>query len=205
MSTRDHHTIDAGAPAALALDLAGRLTGSRCPDAPVRLARLAALLPEPAADPVDDLAAVAAMMRTQLIARPDGALLLPEVLAAGAGHPAALVVAAAGAARLRGMAIGIIGYGPRTWLAHEHPCRPLIVDPIEPGGLLDARALGIDLHWRCAHELAAGCLDLIVARAERTGDLCEALVAARLRSDLQTHWFGGDDTDELAALQARLN
>lgn len=195
------------APDSLLLTLAQELTGRRCPEAPRRLARLARLLPPPATDPLDDLVAIAAMMRRELRPRPHGSLLLPEVLEAGVGHPAALVVAAAGAARARGMTVAVVGHGPRTWLAHERPCDPLIIDPIEPEELVDGRTLGIDLHWRCAQELAADTLRLIAARAERSGNLCGALTATRLRCDLaETNgWAGDDAAAELAGLRARCN
>ncbi|MDP2711098.1 MAG: hypothetical protein Q8O56_07750 [Solirubrobacteraceae bacterium] len=205
------HRNDVGggtiAAESLLLGIAEGLTGKRCPRASLRLRQLAGHLPEPAVDPLDDLVAVAALMRSELRPRPDGGLLLPDVLRAGVGHPAAIVVAAAAAARARGMLVAVVGHGPRTWLAHERPCEPFIVDPIEPDGLVDGRTLGVDLHWRCAHDLALGTLDLIVARGERAGDLCGALAAARLRCELATaHGRAVDDAvHELRRLRARLN
>lgn len=204
---RDHAGQGAIAPESLLLSLAEQLTGHRCSRAPLRLRQLAGHLPAPAADPLDDLVAVAALMRSELRSRPDGALLLPDVLRAGAGHPAAIIVAAAAAARARGMLVAIVGHGPRTWLAHERPCEPFVVDPIEPDGLIDGRTLGVDLHWRCAHDLAAGTLDLVVARAERAGDLCGALAAAGVRCELATVHGGAvdDAAHELHRLRSRLN
>ena len=59
--------------------------------------------------------------------------------------------------------------------------------------------LGVDLHWRCAHELAALTLGVVAARARRTGDLDLALRVVGARMALPV------DHGELAEAQARMN
>jgi hypothetical protein len=104
------------------------------------------------------------------------ALLLPDVLRAGAGDPAGVALAVAAAAQRAGLAIDVVGHDDTLLLAH-----PDATQVVEPSGrLLDGRTLGVDLKWRCAHETAATILDRIAARAERTGDLALATAARAL-------------------------
>ena len=56
-----------------------------------------------------------------------------------------------------------------------------MLDPAHPARLLDARRLGCDLHWRCAHESAHAVLEHVAERAERVLDLPTALACAALR------------------------
>jgi hypothetical protein len=131
------------------------------------------------------------------------ALLLPDVLRARAGDPAAVVLAVAAAAQRAGLTIDVVapatkGSDPSTTrfraeqgfsyehdvegsdplLLLAHPGTPMVVEA--SGRLLDGRTLGVDLEWRCAHETAATILDRISARAERTGDLALATAARAL-------------------------
>ena len=62
------------------------------------------------------------------------------------------------------------------------------------GGLL-----GVDLDWRCAHELAALTLGVVAERAARSSDLDLALRVVRARMTLPV------EHGEIAALRARLN
>ena len=56
--------------------------------------------------------------------------------------------------------------------------------PRRAGRPVRGRLLGVDLHWRCAHELAALTLGVAAARAERAGDLDLALRVVRARMTL---------------------
>jgi hypothetical protein len=141
------------------------------------------------------------------------ALLLPDVLRARAGEPAGVTLAVAAAAERAGLAIDVVAGRtagdapawaevPSETLFLAHPDTPLIVEA--SGRLLDGRTLGVDLQWRCAHETAATILDLLAARAERTGDLALAIAARALTLPLE------DDSRafrarEHARLLARLN
>ena len=145
-----------------------------------RLAALARRLPE-TDDPATELHALGRTLADQLPPRLSGPLLLPDALAAGHGHPAALAVAGAGIARSAGLPIGIVGHGRRLYLAHEELDGPFIVDPRRPADLADARRLGCDLSWRCAHETVHALIDHVAERAEREFDVPTAMAAAALR------------------------
>ncbi len=164
-----------------------------------RLAMLARRLPAPGA-PEADLTAVAALLVRHL---PSGAgaypVLLPDALRAGRAHPLAAAAAGVAIARRAGMAIGVVGAGERVWLAHEDEDCELVVAPGARGGPFDGRALAVDLHWRCAHELAALTLHAVAVRARRTGDTDLALRVVRARMALPV------EHGELRELRSRLN
>jgi hypothetical protein len=143
-----------------------------------RLAMLARMLPQPS-EPAADLAAVSTLLRERLPR--GGPVLLPDALRAGRAHPLAAAAAGVTAARRAGMAIDVVGHGDRIWLAHERGGCTLVVDAGSPTGPFDGRALGVDLHWRCAHELAALTLEVVAERAQRAGDLDLALRVVRAR------------------------
>ncbi len=167
---------------------------------------LAARLPAPGGDPIHELACVAGLLRDGLRSDEIGSLALSEVLVDGGGHPLTTAAAVVCAARRRGLAIDLVGHGPRVWIAHEAAGSPYVVDPADPCAAFDARALGIDLHWRCAHELALVILDGVVERAERCGDLAWALHAADLRARLPMEASDADSRrTEVQRLRARLN
>jgi regulator of sirC expression with transglutaminase-like and TPR domain len=105
-------------------------------------------------------------------------LLLPEVLRRRGGDPAGVAVAAVVLAQTAGYPVGLVGCGPRLLVAHHFSDEPLAVDPV--AGVIDARGVGRDLHWRCAHESAAVILEGASERAERRGDLPAAIAAEAL-------------------------
>lgn len=188
----------------LALD--GELRVEGVDGAVTALAGLAARLPEPGGDPIHELACVAGLLRDDL--RPDssGSLALSEVLADGGGHPLATAAAAVCAARRRGLGVDLVGHGAQVWIAHEEATSPYVVDAADPRAAFDARALGVDLHWRCAHELALVMLDVVVDRAERCGDLAWALHVAGLRAGLPMAESDADSRrTDVQRLRARLN
>jgi hypothetical protein len=189
----------------LALGLAAELG---CPedDARAQLRAFARDLPAPAADaPIDDLEAVRCLVAA-LAPAPDGTLLLPLALDGG-GHPAVVAVAAAAVAEAAGLDVEPVGdAGGRLYLAHHALAAPMVIDPAAPRHLLDARTLGVDLHWRCAHETALCLLDHVIARPVRPGDLATALAASALRfalplEEAARHAVAADH----ARLVARLN
>jgi hypothetical protein len=164
-----------------------------------RLAMLARRLPAPTGDPLTELAAVGSLLREHLPPGGPGApLLLPDALRAGRAHPLAAAAAGVAAGRRAGMEIELVGAGDGVWLAHAAGS-PLVVDPGAPTAPFDGHALGVDLHWRCAHELAALTLDRIAARAERSGDLDLALRVVRARTTLPV------EHADVPALRARMN
>ena len=91
---------------------------------------------------------------------PGRALLLPDVLRARAGDPAAIAIVAAAAAECAGLRVDIVSDGESLYLAH--PEAPMV---IEPGAarLFDGHTLGVDLLWQCEHETAAAILDRLQA------------------------------------------
>jgi hypothetical protein len=165
-----------------------------------RLAMLARRLPAATGDPARDLAAVAELLRDHLAPGGSAApLLLPDALRAGRAHPLAAAAAGVAAAHRAGLPVEVVGNGDRVWLAHAEGGPPLVVDPGAPAEPFDGRALGVDLHWRCAHELAVLTLNELAARAERRGDLDLALRVVRARMALPV------EHGELAAARASLN
>ena len=131
------------------------------------------------------------------------ALLLPDVLAARAGAPSGVALVAAAAAQRARLAVEVVGVADRLYLAH--PGATLVVDPAS-GEILDGHELGVDLLWRCAHEVVATVLDRVAERAERTGDLALAMAARAVTLTLPLE----DDSrayrvDEHRRLLARLN
>jgi enoyl-CoA hydratase/carnithine racemase len=166
---------------ALALGLAAELG---CPegDARARIQALADGLPAPGS-PRAQLEAVRGLVDA-LGPAASGTLLLPRALDGG-GHPAIVAVGAIATAARAGYAVEPVGdAGGRLYVAHAELAEPLVVDPRAPECLLDARALRVDLHWRCAHETALCVLDHAIAQAERTGDLATMLAASALRLSL---------------------
>ena len=177
-------------------------------DGPWVEARLTALgrrLPD-TDDPASELHALGQMLAEHRPARGAGPLLLPDAIAAGCGHPAALAVAGTGIARAAGIPVGLVGHGRRLYLAHEELDGPFIVDPRRPARLFDARRLGCDLTWRCAHETAHAVLEHVAERAERELDLPTAMTSAALRLMLPLDDDARADAEaEHVRLLARLN
>jgi hypothetical protein len=145
-----------------------------------RLEALARSL-EPSDDPASELHGVGRLLAARIPPDGDGALLLPDALAEGCGHPVAVAVAGAGIAARAGIRAGLVGHGRRLYLAHEQLDGPLLVDPARPERLIDARSLRCDLLWRCAHESACAVLEHVSERAERRLDLATATACAALR------------------------
>jgi hypothetical protein len=145
-----------------------------------RLEALARRLP-PTDDPATELHALGRSLAEHLPPCAGGALLLSDAIAAGRAHPAAVAIAGAGIARAARIPVGIVGHGRRLYLAHEQLDGPFIVDPCRPARLVDARGLGCDLLWRCAHESAHAVLEHVAERAERELDLPTAMATAALR------------------------
>ena len=163
----------------LALALAEEL-GCDTAGAPEAVRRLAAELPRDA-EPQAALEALSGLALRRLRGRGD-ALLLPDVLRRGGGDPAGVAVALAIAAQAAGYATGLIGGGGLLLVAHHVSEESLVVDPAR--GLVDARTLGAELNWRCAHESAAEILERVSERAERHGDLAMATAARALALQL---------------------
>ena len=145
-----------------------------------RLEALARRLPQ-TDDPATELHALGRSLAEHLPPRAGGPLLLPDAIAAGRAHPVAVAIAGAGIARAARIPVGIVGHGRRLYLAHEQLDGPFIVDPRRPARLLDARSLGCELMWRCAHETAHAVLEHVAERAERELDLPTAMASAALR------------------------
>lgn len=172
------------------------------------LDELAGLLPAAAVgeDPLHELACVAGVIHHRFVADEDGPLSLSETLAGGGGHPLILAGAALAAAHRRFLRIALVGQARRVWLAHAAATTPHVVDPRDAATTFDGRTLGIDLRWRCAHELGGLVISAIRERAERQGDLTTALRAAELRLDLPlSETAARADRRHLQRLRARLN
>lgn len=171
------------------------------------LASLARLLPPGSGDdPVHELACVAGVVRDRLAADPAGPLSLTEGLWAGGGHPLMVAGAAVSAAHRRGLRIALVGHARRVWLAHAGAESTMVVSPADATSVFDARSLGVDLRWHCAHELGGLVLAAVRERAERHGDLTTAMRAAELRTALPLNDVAARaDRHHLERLRARLN
>ena len=134
--------------------------------------------------PEDELRGLGVLLARRF--RPDGrgALLLPEALETGLAHAATVAVIGAGIAGRAGLRIGLVGNGRRLYLAHERESAPSVLDPAAPGSPVDARRLGVDLYWRCAHESAGALLDHVMERAGRGLDLATVETCTMLRRTL---------------------
>lgn len=113
-------------------------------------------------------------------------LLVDHALVDGAGDPVCWAMICLSAAGEADIPLGAIADDEgHVLVAHRRLRRPLVVEPLAPDVLLDARELPSgELRWRCSHQLTLMLADRFVARATRTGSHGEALRAARLRLDL---------------------
>jgi hypothetical protein len=164
---------------ALALELALELGISEVDAARRALDVLARSLPaldEPAAQ----LEALRVLARRALRPRRDGALLLPDVLREGFGHPVGVAVALAALGARAGWRTELVGHNMKLYVAHRDLAPVLIVDPAQIEALVDPRTLGVDLSWRCAHEATGVVLRHVSTTAERSGDLTRSLGASAL-------------------------
>jgi hypothetical protein len=165
---------------ALAMELAVELgAGGRVAAAKRSLAVLARGLPA-TTDPEAQLDALRAVAARALRPKADGPYLLPEVVGEGRGHPVGVAVALVALAARAGWRVGLVGHDLRLYLAHRDLAPVLVVDAARPAVLLDPRALGLDLAWRCGHEAAGVVLRHVTAAAERSGDLTRGLGASAL-------------------------
>jgi hypothetical protein len=171
---------------ALALELAIELGAERVAEARRSLGVLARSLGEAGAagaagaDPAAQLEALRTVAAGALRPRRDGALLLPDVVREGRGHPAGVAVALAALGQRLGWRVDLVGHDLRLYLAHRDLRPVAILDPARPEALVDPRTLGVDLSWRCAHEAAGVMLRHITTSAERSGDLTRSLGASAL-------------------------
>jgi hypothetical protein len=164
---------------ALALELALELGADGVDAARLTLDVLARSLPaidEPAAQ----LEALRAVAQRALRPCRDGALLLPDILREGKGHPVGVVVALAALGARAGWETELVGHNMKLYLAHRKLAPVLILDPGRPEALIDPRTLGVDLSWRCAHETTGVVLRHVTTMAERSGDLTKSLGASAL-------------------------
>jgi hypothetical protein len=164
---------------ALALGLAQELGAEGVAAARRSLGVLARGLPA-ATDPLAQLDALRDAGRRALRPRAEGPYLLPEVLREGRGHPAAIAVVLAVLGARAGWDVALVGRGQDLFVAHRAAGPERIADPGRPEALVDPRALGDDLAWRCAHEAAGVLLGHVTAAAERSGDLTRSLGASAL-------------------------
>jgi hypothetical protein len=165
---------------AIALQMAVELGSPRVSEARRTLDVLARRLDDDPGEPAAQLDALRAVAARALRPKRDGALLLPDVLREGRGHPAGVAIALAALARRAGWAIELVGHGLRLYLAHKDLAPVAVLDPARPEALIDPRTLEVDLSWRCAHEATGVVLRHVTAAAERSGDLTRGLGASAL-------------------------
>jgi hypothetical protein len=144
-----------------------------------RLHGLARQVPRGA--PEAELSGLGALLARRFEPSAEGALVLPDALATGVAHPAALAIAGAGVAHRAGVSIGLVGNGRRLYLAHELGDEPLVLDPMAPRTPVDGRRLGMDLLWRCAHESTYALLDHLMERAAAQRDVTTMEACTLLR------------------------
>lgn len=155
------------------------------PEALPVMAELAARLPVPEPEePAAELAACARLLRDRVSVDLDGSLSLGEALTGSVAHPLVAAAAVVAAAERRGLRVAVVGHGRRVWVAHRAEHGPDVVDPARIANPIDGRTLGVDLHWRCSHQMAGLVLGAVVRRGERTGDLMRAIHAAGVRAEL---------------------
>jgi hypothetical protein len=164
---------------ALALELALELGADGVDTARIALDVLARSLPA-VDEPAAQLEALRAVAQRGLRPRRDGALLLPDVLREGKGHPVGVVVALAALGARAGWETELVGHNMKLYVAHRDLAPVLIVDPAQIEALVDPRTLGVDLSWRCAHEATGVVLRHVSTTAERSGDLTRSLGASAL-------------------------
>jgi hypothetical protein len=164
---------------ALAFGLAEELDAAASETARRSLDVLARGLTHPG-EPTAELEDLRVLAHERLRPREDGALLLPDILAQHAGHPAGIAIVLAALAERADYRIGLVGHGQRLYLAHREMPPLRILDPSRPERLLDPRTLGVDLSWRCAHEAAGVVLRHLSVASERSGDLTRSLGASAL-------------------------
>jgi hypothetical protein len=165
---------------ALALALAVEVGGDGATAAARRTLEVLARPLADIADPGAQLEALRTLAARTLRPRRDGALLLPDVLREGRGHPAGVAVALVALGQRAGCRVDLVGHGMELYVAHREQAPVLIVDPARPEALVDPRTLGADLSWRCAHEAAGVVLRHVTTAAERSGDLTTSLGASAL-------------------------
>lgn len=165
----------------LALELAAELgTGGVALASARRSLDVLARSLEDVRSPVAQLDALRALAVRALTPRRDGALLLPEIVRDGRGHPVGVAVALVAIAQRVGWAVDLVGHNLKLYVAHREMAPVLVVDPSRPEALLDPRTLGVDLSWRCAHEATGVVLRHVSVAAERSGDLTRGLGASAL-------------------------
>jgi len=122
-----------------------------------------------------------------------------------AGHPTALAVIGAEAARRAGLDLAVAASGAHHVVAHRGHGVLVAYDPAT-AALRRVRPGVAAPTWRCSHQVAFALLGEHLDRALRAGDIAGALRAAELRLELPVD--GGTRARLLAeqdALRARLN
>lgn len=163
----------------LAMELAVELGSTRVAQARGSLGVLARGLGD-VTEPAAQLEALRAVAARTLRPRSDGALLLPDVVCDGRGHPVGVAVALAALGQRAGWGVDLVGHNMKLYLAHRDLAPVPILDPRRPEALIDPRTLGVDLSWRCAHEATGVLLRHLTTAAERSGDLTRSLGASAL-------------------------
>ena len=129
--------------------------------------------------------------------------MLDVVLERRRGLPILLSVVYIEAARRAGIALSGVGLPGHFVVGHFGVDPPLLLDPFERGGAIDAP--GAVRPWT-AHEIAMRMLNNLVSSYSRRGDLTHAIRAAELRLLLPAPDALRDTVAaELRTLQARLN
>ncbi|MDO9353859.1 MAG: transglutaminase family protein [Solirubrobacteraceae bacterium] len=92
------------------------------------------------------------------------------VLGERSGHPIVVAAVVAAVAQRAGLPVAVVVGDANVLLAHRTQDPPLAISVDRHGEVLDARELRDgNLSWRCAHEISAAILDLVLARSETLG------------------------------------
>jgi hypothetical protein len=161
----------------LALALAAELDDA-ADGAPAVLELLTRILPR-RLDPLEQLDALRALALARLRPRPDGPLVLSDLLREGRGEPSAVATALVVVGRRAGWDVDLVGDGRTLLVAHHALGDAAVLDPAVPA-LVDPRMIDAVLTWRCAHAACGLVLSRLVTRCERDGDLTRALTASAL-------------------------
>ncbi len=181
------HAAQACVPhAELATSLAGAFHEVDVEAVDERIEQLAAeLIGPPPDDPLDQLQALADVLRLPDAPRPKasdrvGLLMIDVALEDGIAHPLTRAILAVEIGRRHGFDVGLVSNGTVHCVGHEQLDEPLLLR-CDSAAIVDAHTIPATLQWRCSHEVCALLLDELEDRWLRWNRIEEALLAARLR------------------------
>jgi hypothetical protein len=206
------HAAQACVPhAELATSLAGAFHAVDAEAVDDRIDQLAAeLIGPPPDDPLEQLQAVADVLRLPVAPRPKagdrvGPLMIDVALDERVAHPLTRAILAVDIGRRHGFEVGLVSNGAVHCVGHEQLDEPLLLR-CDSAAIVDAHTIPATLQWRCSHEACALLLDELEDRWLRWNRIEEALLAAQLRLRLPLDADCAQDARvQVERVRARLN